>query len=410
MLPRQSNNGEKLLLTHYGVASAGRQCVAACIDVLLLMVTTVGIYLLTWNAVLTVLWALQCIVLMAIVEGTRGATPSKMLMGLRSVCAEGAARPSAGVMPAGMKRITIKYLILLGCGCVPVVGLLAAFASPLFSKGSSRQGWAERLAGIVIVDVHDASLISVERTVRKSDDHAAVSATDDSLDMRVMPPVGHRDLAANSQIGAMGEKPQQRITPRVVPEQVLPPRSPNMAVSPLPAVPAASMSARQIPNAAVPADENERQSIAVGEKPIGGQQARAHLTMPDLPSRPAEVADSPARNPQLLLFFENAQGIPLTSPATIVLGRKPQKQSAGDIVIPVKDSTSTVSRSHVRMELENGRIWLTDLGSTNGTQVICDGEEKRLDAHVRTEISSGARISLGDVDCSIATARKGTRA
>ncbi|RSX47166.1 FHA domain-containing protein [Bifidobacterium castoris] len=417
MLPRQSD-GERLLMTRYGAASASRQCAAAFIDLLLLAVTSVAVYLLTRNVALTALWAFQCVVLMAIVEGTRGATPSKALMGLRSVRADGLVQPAAGVMPAGMRRITIKYLVLMGCGCIPVIGLLVAFASPLFSK-DGKQGWAERLAGIVIVDVHDASLVSVERTMRGPAGHADVSAADDSLDMRLVPDAQHRDSAVNRQVMAMAERSQHEF-PQAVAKHAASSYRPDMpapavpvapiAVPPAPVAPTASVPEGRMPNIAGKAGKHGRSPIAAEKKPTGERRAHARLMVPDLPSRPAGDVASAAQTPQLLLFFENAQGIPLASSATIVLGRKPQKQSAGDMLIPVKDDTGTVSRNHVRMEIENGRIWLTDLGSTNGTQVICDGEEKRLDAHVRTEISSGTRISLGDVGCSIATSRKGTRA
>lgn len=52
----------------------------------------------------------------------------------------------------------------------------------------------------------------------------------------------------------------------------------------------------------------------------------------------------------------------------------------------------TVSRAHARLDLRNGELWLTDLGSTNGTQ-LGDAPVKGSEARVR----SGDRITVGSV-------------
>lgn len=384
-----SERADGLLMTRYGAASAGKQCIAGFTDVLLIAVTAMAIYLPTRNVPLTLLWVLQCIVLMAVLEGTRGVTPAKALLGIRSVRAEGLAYAGAGVVPTGLKRSALKYLVLLGCACIPVVGLPAAVASPLFSKHSA-QGWAERLAGIAVVDMHDSSLVSVSRTKRSSTEGMDTALPDVSLDMLVVPEAPHYTSGVQ--------------TPRVMP---------HMPSAVTPAVPTASSSASaarrhmpEIPDRA--ASEERRQPPQSNRRPDNGHRAKPNILMPALPERPAATpAPAAAKPSQLLLFLENTSGIPLASSASIVLGRKPQKQSAGDTVIQVEDTTGTVSRSHALLEIKNGRIWITDLGSTNGTQIMCDGEEKHIAAHVRTEINSGSRISLGDVSCSIAAAGRG---
>lgn len=380
MPQRLEDNADSLLMTRYNAASAGRQCAAAIIDALLIAMTAAAIYILTQNVVLTLIWTSQCVLLMAVFEGTRGITPMKALLGIRSVRAEGLTQVDAGVVPAGLKRITIKYCVLLGCTCILIIGLPIALVSPLFSRRAGFQGWAERIAGIVVVNTHDFSLVSVRRTNRAPAEGIDVSLSADSLDMRVMP--------------------EPHVVPAVVPS------------TPAPAPQASSPAKAQmpVPLASPRTDGNERRPIDTQRPRSATHQARPVVATPALPARPTAAPAQPARKPsQLLLFLENAQGIPLASKASIVLGRKPCKQSAGDTVIPIKDATGTVSRNHARLEIEDGRIWLTDLGSTNGTQVMCDGEEIQLAAHIRTEISSGSRISLGDISCSIAASGRGVR-
>jgi DNA-binding winged helix-turn-helix (wHTH) protein len=50
-----------------------------------------------------------------------------------------------------------------------------------------------------------------------------------------------------------------------------------------------------------------------------------------------------------------------------------------------------VSRRHARVVIDEGRTWIEDLGSKNGTYV----NERRIDAHVT--LSDGARVSVGSL-------------
>ncbi|WP_338069844.1 FHA domain-containing protein [Bifidobacterium ruminantium] len=89
-------------------------------------------------------------------------------------------------------------------------------------------------------------------------------------------------------------------------------------------------------------------------------------------------------------------------PSTLVLGRKPAPQRLQDMVLTVPDHTGTVSRSHARIEITEDGLWITDLGSTNGTRVIdAEGKENVLRPGRRFEVLGKSRIFLGDVECSI---------
>lgn len=70
---------------------------------------------------------------------------------------------------------------------------------------------------------------------------------------------------------------------------------------------------------------------------------------------------------------------------SVVLGRSP----SCDLVAELED----VSREHCRIEPRDGRYWLTDLGSTNGTWL----EERRLDPGRETELPGGSRVRIGSL-------------
>ena len=85
-----------------------------------------------------------------------------------------------------------------------------------------------------------------------------------------------------------------------------------------------------------------------------------------------------------------------------VLGRRPAAARApeGAQVISLSDRTRVLSRTHVLIEVDQHTLWITDLGSTNGTGVLSglddpsDYGEECL-ANVRTPLPPGASLSLG---------------
>ena len=85
-----------------------------------------------------------------------------------------------------------------------------------------------------------------------------------------------------------------------------------------------------------------------------------------------------------------------------VLGRRPAAARApeGAQVISLSDRTRVLSRTHVLIEVDQHTLWITDLGSTNGTGVLSglddpsDYGEECL-ANVRTPLPPGSALSLG---------------
>jgi adenylate cyclase len=73
---------------------------------------------------------------------------------------------------------------------------------------------------------------------------------------------------------------------------------------------------------------------------------------------------------------------------TVVLGR-PRAGAPVDIDLT---PDLRVSRSHARISLENGRYWVEDLGSANGTTI--DGEP--IDRQIPIELRSGQTIGISD--------------
>ena len=87
--------------------------------------------------------------------------------------------------------------------------------------------------------------------------------------------------------------------------------------------------------------------------------------------------------------------------ADYVIGREPTLDSAvaDGRARPLRlmGASGVVSRIHARVELDGWQVFLTDLNSANGTQVLMPGERNptSLQPGVRTPLVAGAQIRLG---------------
>jgi hypothetical protein len=87
--------------------------------------------------------------------------------------------------------------------------------------------------------------------------------------------------------------------------------------------------------------------------------------------------------------------------ADYVIGREPTLNSAVAAGrargLRLMDASGVVSRMHARVELDGWRVFITDLNSANGTQVLMPGERNatNLEPGVRIPLVSGTQIRLG---------------
>ena len=95
-------------------------------------------------------------------------------------------------------------------------------------------------------------------------------------------------------------------------------------------------------------------------------------------------------------MFDTGQRAQVPLPGSIVLGRQPDAQGDGEHAIAVEDPDRTVSKNHARLEHVDGETWVTDLGSTNGTELVDDGDVTTVAMGQRLRVPDGARLRIGD--------------
>lgn len=162
-------------ITGYGAASAGKQCAASLIDVCCVALGTVVAMVLSRNPAVCVMIAVEMVLVFAVWEAVRGETPGKVVLGVRTVRVECQRDHRNGILPAGLSRAFVKYLVLLASSMVFGIGLLIMICSPMFSRSELRQGWADKIARLAEADIHKQ--VTAALPVQKLQFHTVSSST-----------------------------------------------------------------------------------------------------------------------------------------------------------------------------------------------------------------------------------------
>lgn len=439
--------------TGYRYASVGRRLLALLIDVLFVAVVGVVVFLLSGRSLaFAALCAVQVIAVQWGWEAGRGRTLGKTIMGLRVVRAtHDIAESGAGLLPPGAFRALLRTMTTVVTGAVAVVGAFAAECSSAVD-GVRHRGLQDVISGTSVIDER-IRYVSVDSRDDSVTDRTGTDLTgDDDLDEMVtggfvLPPsaeaadnpapapsiMASRMAAGPSPASSAMAFAAQSATAKPKPVTRVPaaPAGPAEAGTPLPpsahapirpAAPAQSVAAAPAtPSPAatpLPSAVRPRQSASlrsnVSPRPPSGVPVPepSHAAVPPstvpspmaqaLPPAPALPTSQPASARQVaVVYFENGRGVHLAIPSRAVLGRKPSSDDPGDVLVRVPDTTGTMSRSHALLEIDSGRMWITDLNSTNGIETFGEDGVTRLTPSVRTEIPLGTRVFLGNTAVSV---------
>ena len=81
---------------------------------------------------------------------------------------------------------------------------------------------------------------------------------------------------------------------------------------------------------------------------------------------------------------------------TTIVGRSPVDTTGTHYLLGIPDISRSISRSHALLEIDGPLLWVTDLGSVNGSAVALPGGAfSPLTPYVRSPAPAGARIALG---------------
>lgn len=141
------------------------------------------------------------------------------------------------------------------------------------------------------------------------------------------------------------------------------------------------------------------------EVSAGVPSADAEPERPVLP--PTGLEDR--QHTSVILTFSTGQQARIVQGA--VIGRKPDAtaRNAGLEAIEVNDDAKSLSRAHVIIEVTDRSARITDLGSSNGTELERASERESLTVEQRHRLRDGDRIWLGQVSADVRIELSGTK-
>lgn len=322
-----------------------------------------------------------------------GVTLGKALVGLRTL-------DVATGRPIGPWRVLLRWLVAAAGTLAAGIGYLVVLASPLFDATGRRQGWHDKAAGALVVDV-----VAGVDPLRPRAGEAAATARLDGL----LAPVAAVDLEPSPL--------PQRPTPPPAPPTAAPvaaPAVPPVAAPAAPAVPAPAVPAAPVtgpvawPPPAAPARYPADDATAViARVPAGDDDApplEPTVLVDQVPGLEDDVAltrlaqDVPRASGRPVLRLWDGEELSLTGYALV--GRNPARRDDEPMperVIAVPDQRRSVSKTHLAVGVDVSGVWVRDRGSTNGTVVtLPDGAQVICAPGQLVRVPVGATVSFGD--------------
>jgi len=117
------------------------------------------------------------------------------------------------------------------------------------------------------------------------------------------------------------------------------------------------------------------------------------------PANPVEPP-SPRREPMPEWTLVLADGVSVPVYGAVVVGRNPRlAEPTGTVAVSIDDPTRTMSKTHARLWVEHGVLFIDDLGSTNGVALLAGGSVEHataLDPGAPVEVRAGDIVQLGE--------------
>lgn len=342
----QAARGIALGEAFHGVAaSTGVQLLSFTIDVVAVAAASTLVWLLTASPIFATIAIFEFAVALWVLEARTGLTIGNALLRLRVSRDDSPYSP--GVGRSFVRRFVTQLGFLAGG-----VGAWIVVASGAWNSRLKARGWADVAARTVMV--------SVPKRTRRP-------LTSELVELQTA-----RQDSPGLQSYAEVETPIILAVPQVISTLVRPQEPGENSISQsYTGVPQGGFAAT--PLQAAPVSQQEPASNGAG------------LSVP-------ETADG-----TILLVFDTGQREQFAAPVAVNLGRNPVHTEATDQLVIVQDHESTVSKTHLRVEHSRGRTWVTDYGSTNGTELLGDeGEVTTLEPGNRVLLDEGVRVRMGN--------------
>lgn len=302
-------------------------------------------------AVLLLVIALVYPLVNLVLQAFLGFSVGKLIMGLRIVSARTLGRPGLGWM-------LLRNLVVFAGSLVFGIGQYVIWLSPLWDGEKRQRGWQDKVARTWVID------IKAGPNPLKARPGQLV------LDDGSYPPVGYP--APGPAVPAPAPAAAPAAAPASAPADYAAAFAPAPPAEPIASVPGFDPQAPVITPAQIAAaDELES-------------------------TRLSDSARAPVTHGTTVFALDTGERIPVTRHGA--LGRAPVAPGGdpSDLLVALSGDTLSVSKTHLEFGVDNGAVWVSDRGSTNGSAIVRgDGAEYRLEPGERITVVPGDRVRVG---------------
>ncbi|QEA28385.1 hypothetical protein FGL91_07305 [Microbacterium sp. CBA3102] len=320
--------------------------------------------------------------------------------------------------PLGFGRALLRNVIF-GLAAAVVVG----YFTPLFDGSGRFQGWHDKVAGSLILDARKTGPVRSASEATSSSSASAPGLATPTTGPAI-PGLPQSVPAASAASAAPAAPTPAAPAPAAPASSSLPPRP---AAPPAPVAESGSLIAfvpgitQDAPSRSEPPAQLEPELDAtVQQHPV------APVTPPVPPAPPAPVAAPPVAAPPVpplpvapapaapevveqdddleetrisvpghRLVFTWDDGTRVSVSRRTIFGRNPAPEE-GATLVPVRDETLSLSKTHFEAAAETSGGWVRDRHSTNGMTIVRDGQRIACPAGQRVPVRLGDAIEIGD--------------
>ncbi|MCC9205489.1 RDD family protein [Arthrobacter sp. zg-Y769] len=305
-------------------------------------------------------------------EAGSGKTPGNLALGIRTTGDDGTA--------PGLVAVLLRNVIL-GLSGVVVVGPVILLVSNLWDKNHQRQGWHDKVARTLVVDVRAGRDPILTGGIRAGLDASGAASAAQPATASAVPGAG--------QVTAVPGFP-----PSVAPQVV---SQPFQTVPAAPAAPAPAAPAPAAPSPAAAAPVMVAAPLPAAPAAVVPQHADDELEMTRVASR--------RRAAGLRLQFDDGAAVVVTGTALLGRNPTPKPQETAGQLLDFADMGRTVSKTHLHLQADPKGVWVTDRNSTNGSAVVtAQGLREELEPLRPVLAPIGSTVFFGDRSFTVASA------
>ncbi|WP_047522452.1 RDD family protein [Microbacterium sp. ZOR0019] len=312
--------------------------------------------------------------------------------------------------PLGFGRALLRNVIF-GLAAAVVVG----YFTPLFDGSGRFQGWHDKVAGSLILDARKAGPVGSASEAASSSSASAPGLATPTTGPAIPGLPQSVPAASAASAAPVAPAPPAPASSSLPPRPAAPPApvaesgsliafvpgitqdAPSRSEPPAQPEPELDATVQQHPVAPVtpPAPPAPVAAPPVAAPPVPPLPVAPVPAVPEVVEQDDDLEETRISVPGHRLVFTWDDGTRVSVSRRTIFGRNPAPEE-GATLVPVRDETLSLSKTHFEAAAETSGGWVRDRHSTNGMTIVRDGQRIACPAGQRVPVRLGDAIEIGD--------------